>query len=47
LYQTIVSTILRTVNFATCHMPVWPLASALNARDRVQTHMAFVLEARD
>jgi len=22
-----------TVNFASCHVPVWQLASALNARD--------------
>ena len=47
LYQTNVSTILRTVNLAPCYTPIWPLASALNARDRVQTHMTFVLEACD
>jgi len=30
-----------------CHSPVWPLNSALDARDRVQTDMTFVLESRD
>jgi len=29
------------------HTPVWPLAWALNAWDRVQTHTTFVLEACD
>ena len=40
-------TILCTVNLAPCHTPVWSLASALNAWDRVRTHMTFVLEACD
>jgi len=36
-----------TVNLALCHAPGWPLASALDARDRVQTHMTFLSEACD
>jgi len=35
------------VNLATCHAPYQPMASALDARDKVQTHMTFVSEACD
>ena len=47
LYHTL-STVpytLCTVNLAPCHTPIWPLASALNARDSVGTRMDFILEA--
>ena len=32
-------------NLALCQAPVWLLASALDTRDRVRTHMTFVPEA--
>ena len=34
-----------TVNLSPCHAPVWPMVSALDAWDKVQTHINFVSEA--